>query len=74
MLLATFVLTRSPEGMQPSVPSVNRPFLLRLLPSRLRMSVWARGYRRTAATRPELYTDAPLHFAPSVRMRLVPEM
>lgn len=48
-----------------------RPFLLRVLPDRLRLSVWARLYRGSHQ-RPSLYEAAPLTFAPAVTMRLVP--
>jgi FkbM family methyltransferase len=55
-----------------AVLSVKRPLLLRVLPSRLQMSVFARLYRRRYAKWLALYETAPLQFAPQVTMRLVP--
>lgn len=53
-------------------PRTERPLLLRMLPDRLRLSVWARLYRGSHHQRLSLYDAAPLKFAPGARMRLVP--
>jgi FkbM family methyltransferase len=48
------------------------PGLLRHLPIRLRQSVWARCYRPTAVQDEHLFERSQLHFAPDMRMRLIP--
>lgn len=48
-----------------------RPFLLRCLPPRLRLSVWARYYCPTNPRWKSLYEAAPLAFAPPTMMSLV---
>lgn len=53
-------------------PAVTRPLPMRMLPARLRLSLWARYYRGRAAGLTGLYAGAPLDFAPSIRMNLVP--
>jgi FkbM family methyltransferase len=55
-----------------SIATAKRPLLLRMLPPRLRMSAWARLYRPTPSELLPLYEDAPLYFAPRLRMKLVP--
>jgi FkbM family methyltransferase len=49
-----------------------RPLPMRLLPPRLRLSMWARYYRQRRQTYAGLYEDACLEYAPGVRMRLQP--
>lgn len=50
-----------------------RPLLLRVLPDRLRLSVWSRLYRGSRdSSRPGLYSAAGLRFAPGATMRLLP--
>jgi FkbM family methyltransferase len=51
---------------------MKRPVLLRLLPDRLRISVWARCYRQRRERWLGLYRDAELRYAPGVTMELVP--
>lgn len=51
---------------------MNRPFLLRLLPDRLRVSAWARLYRGRNPRWNPLYLCAPLRYAPGVTMELIP--
>jgi len=51
---------------------MNRPLLLRLAPTALRVSLYYRLYRARAASRPELYEAAGLDPAPGVKMRLLP--
>ena len=51
---------------------MRRPFLLRVLPDRLKLSVWARLYRGKAMGMTSLYHDAGLKYAPGVKMELVP--
>ena len=48
------------------------PLLLRMAPPRLRGSVYYRRYRSQRDQWPELYQEAPLHFAPGYRMNLWP--
>jgi FkbM family methyltransferase len=48
------------------------PLLLRLLPTGLRMPVFYRFYRNRSAESRALYQDAALHFAPKIRMELLP--
>jgi FkbM family methyltransferase len=43
-----------------------------MLPPRLRATAWCRLYWPTKERYHGLFDDAPLHFAPNVRMRLVP--
>jgi FkbM family methyltransferase len=49
-----------------------RPLPLRLLPPALRMPFYYRFWRGGAAERAGLFREAALHFAPGVRMDLVP--
>ena len=49
-----------------------RPLLMRLAPLRLRVPLFYRLYSRRAASRPDLYREAPLALAPGVRLDLVP--
>lgn len=51
-----------------------RPLLLRVLPDRLRLSVWSRLYRGRGrySGRLPTYSAAPLRFAPGLTMRLLP--
>ncbi len=51
---------------------MNRPFVLRLLPDRLRVAVWARLYRTRHAHWLPLYKNAGLRYAPQVGMELLP--
>ncbi len=51
---------------------MKRPFLLRMLPERLRTSVWARCYRGKHAAWKSLYSSAELAHAPRVQMQLMP--
>jgi FkbM family methyltransferase len=46
--------------------------VLRLLPPRLRASLWSRCYHPTGEHFHGLFASALLHFAPNVRMQLVP--
>jgi len=50
----------------------SRPLLLRILPPRLRGSAWSRLYHPTVERYHGLFSEAELHFAPSVRMCVVP--
>ncbi len=47
-----------------------RPLILELAPRRLRPTLYYRLYRDRRAEYPELFEDAPLEFAPAVRMNL----
>ncbi len=49
-----------------------RPLLMRVTPLGLRMKVYYHLYFHTASTQPDLFESAPLEFAPSVRLTLVP--
>lgn len=51
---------------------MERPWVLRLLPERLRTSAWGRLYRGQHARWAELYRDARLQHAPDLTMELVP--
>ena len=51
---------------------MNRPWLLRCLPDRLRMAVWARCYLGKHDDWRPLYESADLRYAPGVQMNLVP--
>jgi FkbM family methyltransferase len=51
---------------------MNRPLSLRIAPERLRMSLFYRYYRTRRDKWLGLYEDAPLHYAPSVKMKLIP--
>ena len=51
---------------------MNRPFLLRIAPPRIRTALYYRIYRSQRDKWKPLYTDAPLHYAPHVRMNLWP--
>ncbi|MFL5331175.1 MAG: FkbM family methyltransferase [Gemmataceae bacterium] len=51
---------------------MSRPLLLRLTPKKFRAALWMRLYRSSAASRPELYRNAKLAYAPQVSMDLVP--
>src|SRR5262245_25442226 len=51
---------------------VKRPFFLRILPARLRLSAWARFYRGRHADWRDLYQAATLTFAPDITMKLLP--
>jgi FkbM family methyltransferase len=53
------------------VLGLNRPFLLQMLPDRLRNAVWSRLYRPRAQRYQPLYGAATLRFAPHVSMALV---
>ena len=50
---------------------MNRPFILRLLPERARLSFWSRYYRGNAKQWLPLYESAPIDYAPA-KMDLVP--
>jgi FkbM family methyltransferase len=52
---------------------MHRPWLIRLLPDRLKITAWARLYRLSNAKWHALYRDAPLRFAPQATMELVPD-
>jgi FkbM family methyltransferase len=52
---------------------MQRPWLLRLLPDRLKVSAWARLYRSSNAKWHPLYRHASLRFAPQASMELVPD-
>jgi FkbM family methyltransferase len=54
------------------MPAMNRPFLLRLLPHRLRASLYDRVYRRRSERYRALYDDARLYHAPQIQMSLIP--
>jgi len=64
--------SQSPTRTPSRTRGVNRPLLLRLLPSRLRVAVWARLYRGKHEQWRALYEAAALQYAPHVRMELVP--
>ena len=49
-----------------------RPLVLRVLPGRLKMAIFARWYRRTGSARASLYEAATLDVARHVTMELVP--
>lgn len=51
---------------------MKRPWLLQLLPDRIRLSVWARYYRRHDNRWNALYGKSELKYAPGVYMELVP--
>jgi FkbM family methyltransferase len=51
---------------------MKRPLLLRLLPLRIRASVWSRCYFPTSERYYPLFSNASLQFAPDVRMQLLP--
>jgi FkbM family methyltransferase len=51
---------------------VSRPLILRIAPSIVRQSFWSRFYRPTAARFIGLFEAAPLHFASTVTMKLLP--
>jgi FkbM family methyltransferase len=51
---------------------VNRPLLLRMLPDRLRISLWSRMYRGEQSKWLALYKSASLRHGPGVRMELLP--
>ena len=57
-----------------SAKPVARPLLLRVLPDRLRLSVWSQLYRGrgTYSGRLPTYSAAPLRFAPGLTMQLLP--
>jgi FkbM family methyltransferase len=51
---------------------MREPLALRMLPPIVRQSVWCRFYRPTHARFLSLFDAAPLHFGPTVKMKLVP--
>jgi len=51
---------------------MKRPLLLRVLPDRVRMSLFARFYRRNSGRFAGLYRAADLAYAPGVHMELMP--
>jgi FkbM family methyltransferase len=54
------------------VNAMHRPWLLRVLPDRLKLSAWARLYQSPGARWRSLYQHAPLRYAPQAVMELVP--
>ncbi len=51
---------------------MTRHLLLQVLPDRVALSIWARLYRHRPNSWASLCRDAPLRYAPDVRMELVP--
>lgn len=51
---------------------MTRPFLLQMLPDRVALSIWGRFYRNRPHSWAALCREAPLRYAPGVRMELVP--